>query len=278
MSEIKRIALSKIRLDGGTQSRAELNGETIAEYAERVDVLPAAVVFFDGAVYWMADGFHRWHGHDRAGKKTMPCEVHQGTVRDAILYSVGANDTHGIRRTNADKRRAVETLLRDDEWCGWSDREIARRAGVSHPFVMQLRAQLVTVTSSAPRIGADGKTRKPPKAKSAVTSDDVERAREALEEIDAKRGGKWECPECSTWWSGDKTDCAQCALEEREPKSRPRASRRPFNALVALDPLLVAFDAVVEGWPEDESFQPLVDLLRNQTKSAARLQETRRAS
>lgn len=44
-----------------------------------------------------------------------------------------------MRRTNADKRRAVETLLRDDEWGKWSDNEIARRCGVSQPFVSKLR-------------------------------------------------------------------------------------------------------------------------------------------
>lgn len=35
----------------------------------------------------------------------MATEVLRGTKRDAILYSVGANSTHGLRRTNADKRR-----------------------------------------------------------------------------------------------------------------------------------------------------------------------------
>ena len=34
--------------------------------------------------------------------------------------------------TNADKRRAVETLLNDAEWATWSDREIARQCGVHH--------------------------------------------------------------------------------------------------------------------------------------------------
>lgn len=47
-----------------------------------------------------------------------------------------------IERTNADKRRAVETLLRDDEWAGWSNRELAGRAGVSHLYVANVRRQL----------------------------------------------------------------------------------------------------------------------------------------
>lgn len=69
-------------------------------------------------------------------------EVRQGTRRDAILYSVGANATHGLRRTNADKRRAVETLLRDEEWSQWSNREIARQCGVSLNLVNSMRKDL----------------------------------------------------------------------------------------------------------------------------------------
>jgi len=57
----------------------------------------------------------------------------------AILYSVGANGKHGLRRPNKDKRRAVEMFLIDDEWCQWNNSELARRCGVSHEFVRQLR-------------------------------------------------------------------------------------------------------------------------------------------
>ncbi|QXD15805.1 hypothetical protein GQ464_002330 [Rhodocaloribacter litoris] len=67
--------------------------------------------------------------------------------RDAILHSVGANAEHGLRRTGADKRRAVMTLLQDEEWRRWSDREIARRCRVSHPFVAKMRADTCNVSS-----------------------------------------------------------------------------------------------------------------------------------
>lgn len=61
------------------------------------------------------------------------------------------------------KRRAVQLLLTDDEWSKKSDRWIAEKCGVSHPLVSKAREQLVTVTSSsAERIGQDGKTRRMP--------------------------------------------------------------------------------------------------------------------
>jgi hypothetical protein len=68
--------------------------------------------------------------------------VHQGTARDALLFALGSNTTHGLRRTPADKRRAVEVMLRDEEWAKWSDREIARLCDLSHAFVSGVRREL----------------------------------------------------------------------------------------------------------------------------------------
>jgi hypothetical protein len=136
------LLLSKVRVDGGTQSRAEIDEDYCAELAEAIDALPSAIVYHDGESYWLADGFQRRRAHELARRRHMIVEVRLGTRRDAVLFSVGANATHGLRRTNADKRRAAETLLADGEWGRWSDAEIARRCGVSDRFVSAVRKQL----------------------------------------------------------------------------------------------------------------------------------------
>ncbi|QUY45723.1 streptomycin biosynthesis regulator [Acaryochloris marina] len=144
-SSAQSIEIGKIRTDGGTQARYQLYEEVAAEYAEDIRLgkeYPPIIVFFDGKEYWLADGFHRVEARRMLKEKKVDAEVHLGTQRDAVLYAVGANSTHGLRRTNADKRRAVERLLRDEEWSQWSDREIARRTFVSQPFVSKLRAEL----------------------------------------------------------------------------------------------------------------------------------------
>lgn len=79
-----------------------------------------------------------------AGIAEIDVAVQPGGLRDAILFAVGANATHGLRRMNADKRRAVMRLLDDPEWAAWSDREIARRCSVDHKFVGKLRPPAVT--------------------------------------------------------------------------------------------------------------------------------------
>lgn len=147
------LELDQIRINGGTQSRVELNQETVAEYAQAFTSgasFPPVVAFFDGTSYWLADGFHRYFGAKDAGESAIYAEIINGTQRDAVLYSLKANATHGLRRTNADKRKAVETLLKDAEWATWSDRKIAEVCGVGAPLVGDVRRSICNPITDAP--------------------------------------------------------------------------------------------------------------------------------
>lgn len=144
-SSIESVKIAKIRMDGGTQPRSKLYEDVVADYAEDMKqgaTFPPVVIYYDGKDYWLADGFHRVRAKEANGEKEISAEVFPGELRDAVLHSVGANAAHGLRRTNADKRRAVNRLVRDREWKKWSDREISRRCGVSHKFVGSVRAEL----------------------------------------------------------------------------------------------------------------------------------------
>jgi len=151
---MKTINIKTIRIDGGTQSRVEINNEIVTEYSDAIKAgaeFPAVVVFNDGADNWLADGFHRFHAHNQAGKTSIFADVRPGTARDAVLYSLGANGTHGLNRTNADKRKAVVTMLNDAEWVKWSDSAIAKSCSVSGAYVGQVRSSLtINVSSEKP--------------------------------------------------------------------------------------------------------------------------------
>lgn len=173
---ITAIRPEHIRIDGGTQARAGLDPATVAEYVEAMrdlcyvqnglDRIPPIVVFHDGASYWLADGFHRLAAYKELQQQASPAppsairaEVRQGTRRDAVLYAAGANADHGLRRTTADKERAVLALLEDEEWSQWSGREIARRCRVSHDFVRNVEERHhLTGRASSARKTADGRT------------------------------------------------------------------------------------------------------------------------
>jgi len=145
--EYTGLSIAEIRRDGGTQPREKLDLNHIATLSEAIEdgaELDPVIVFYDGSDYWLADGFHRCKAHEESGLEDIPVVIHQGTRRDAILYSVGANAEHKAAkpRSRADKRRAVTMLLNDPEWGKWSDREIARQCKVSQTFVSSKRKNL----------------------------------------------------------------------------------------------------------------------------------------
>jgi len=136
------IKLKQIRIDGGTQARAKIDENCVADYSERIgakDGFPPAVVFHDGTDYWLADGFHRWHALNRLERKSAEFDVRKGTNRDAVLFAAGANGHHGLRRTHADKRKAVSLLLADSEWASKSDAWIALACCVGSDLVADCR-------------------------------------------------------------------------------------------------------------------------------------------
>lgn len=167
------IKVEEIKVDDRTQPRASLDSATVAEYMERMQKpqnggpirdledrpFEPIKVFRDGDVYWLADGFHRVEAALKKRISVIQADVESGTLRDAIRFSLSANARHGLRRTNADKRRAVERALCDEEWVKLSDNKLGKMCAVSRPFVGKVRAELErvgTISVQSTRIDAQG--------------------------------------------------------------------------------------------------------------------------
>jgi hypothetical protein len=153
--------IASIRRDGGTQIRAALDEATVAAYAEAIKAgmkLPPVRVFDDNKTLWLSDGFHRIEASLRSGWKTIEVERKIGGQREALLDAIGANATHGLPRSNADKRRAIEAMLADPEWVTWTDRRIAAAAHAGHELVARVREESIGGNAIAPtRQAADGR-------------------------------------------------------------------------------------------------------------------------
>lgn len=140
--DVHEIAIRNITTDAELQPRAHIDLDVVREYSDAMiegDEFPPVDVYYDGITYWLADGFHRYKAALKAGMPSIRCRVYQGTKEDALLYSMGANASHGVRRTQEDKRRIVLRMLGHPEWCQWSDAEIARRCRVSPSTVRRYR-------------------------------------------------------------------------------------------------------------------------------------------
>jgi len=140
---MKTINLKAIRIDGGTQARISINNELVAEYAQAMKdgvVFPQIEVYFDGADHWLVDGFHRLHAMLACGKASATVTVFNGTLREAVYHSLAVNNDHGLRKSNEDKRKSVQTMLDDAEWVQISDHKIAKHCGCSHMLVGRMRA------------------------------------------------------------------------------------------------------------------------------------------
>lgn len=91
-------------------------------------------------VFYVVDGRHTLKGWIKLGKKNVPCSVQAGTWAEAVIAAASANQEHlGLRRTNADKRKAVEAILELPDAHQWTNSRIAQQIGVSGEFVRQCR-------------------------------------------------------------------------------------------------------------------------------------------
>ena len=139
--QVKTLEIKSIVLDAGTQIRVSINEERVQHYHELLEddtEFPPVDVFFDGVRYILADGFHRIYAFMRSERQYIDAIIHLGTARDAFLFALKANSTHGLPRSIADRRNAVNMALDDPILSKESARTIAKATDTSHTFVSNI--------------------------------------------------------------------------------------------------------------------------------------------
>lgn len=154
------IPLEKILDDHSLQIRVENDTDQIDNLVEAMeqgaDIPPIDLYAkdeFADPSYLIGDGWHRYYAAKASKRKEILAIIHPGGRPAALKHALGANASHGLRRSNKDKRHAVEVALA--EFPKLSNRAIADICKISHQLVNKLRSQVATVATS--RIGQDGK-------------------------------------------------------------------------------------------------------------------------
>lgn len=157
------ISLAKIIVEDEIVARVELDDKYLFEIEQDIKdgaKLPPITLFYDGTKHYLVDGLHRFQAAKNLKQEMIVADIREGNQRNAILFSCSANSEHGLRRTNNDKRKAVNKMLADPEWSQWSDGLIAKQCVVTQPFVSRVRRNLTqnSFESSSNRKGKDGRT------------------------------------------------------------------------------------------------------------------------
>lgn len=157
---MKTLLLADIRIDAGTQVRASIDQQVVADYAEAMTtgaVFPPIVVFHDGSDYHLADGFHRVMAATRLVFRDIAADVRPGTKQDALWFALGANRANGQRLTERDVRHAIEIAL--ITWPDRSGKQLSEQIGCSQRYVATVRDQVRATANLPDRVtGKDGKT------------------------------------------------------------------------------------------------------------------------
>lgn len=142
---MKELLISKI--ETSIQTRYRLDQSVIGEYALAMKAgakFPPVDVFSEKGSerFILVDGHHRLHAAHDAGRKKLACNVHSGDREAALRFALAANSDHGLRRSQADKRKAVLTALNQPEYEDLSLRDLSEICRVSHELVRNIKQEI----------------------------------------------------------------------------------------------------------------------------------------
>jgi len=153
--------LSQITLDISLQMREKINEEVVEEFYQAIlkgAKFPPIVLFHDGNKYHIGDGWTRIFAHKKAGLEIIEADVRMGSYDQAMDYALKmANDGHGQRYTNSDKRKKVLKAVYLERYKDLSSRKLGDACNVSHEFVAKIRGETGT-KPTAVKTTQNGKT------------------------------------------------------------------------------------------------------------------------
>jgi hypothetical protein len=161
------VEIASLILDDRLSPREALNEQWVVGYAalmaDDVRFPPIKVMRIALRGLCPTDGRHRIAAAQRCGRETIEARIRDGTWDDAVEEAATANAGRGLPLSSSEKRRAVAMMLTQPKLAEMSDREIARRLGISPTTVGAVRAEhLSTLDTHEPIENIEGDFSPPP--------------------------------------------------------------------------------------------------------------------
>lgn len=221
----KATKIEDIVKDPRLQMRETLTDDAVAEYAAAYlaeEQLPSVEVFDVGGRMMLVDGYHRHEAALIAGVSFLRAVcVGKGDMDTAIWHASAVNPSHGVRRSAADKRRAVRATMNCGYGTDMSNRDVAAHCAVSDPFVAKVRAEWEAEQKRNDDSGANVSTCAPKSAESLERNPVVKPGAA----ISANRRAPWDDePEEQKLNDDSGANVSTCA--PKSPESLERKSKR----------------------------------------------------
>jgi hypothetical protein len=157
-----QLAIESVDRRAADWPRLATDADRVAYFREVFDDLPPIVV--EAGSNRLIDGWHRVEAALALGRELIAAEAILAPPDGILAASLGYAARTAKPLTRAERRRAIELLLREQP--ARSDRWLASIAGVSPASVASIRAELEfrgQVTAAEQRVGRDGRERSLPR-------------------------------------------------------------------------------------------------------------------
>jgi ParB-like chromosome segregation protein Spo0J len=157
-AEIVELPISVLRPAEVCPRISGLDENHIRALAESASALPPIIVH--RTTMRVVDGWHRVHAARLRGTTTIAAAFCDGEPAEVFVLAVRLNAAHGLPLSLADRKVAAQRILL--AYPDWSDRSIARIAGISHRTVAAVRSRSTgEIVQSTARMARNGVLHRP---------------------------------------------------------------------------------------------------------------------
>jgi hypothetical protein len=222
-------------LKPASQMREAMSAEAIEEYGKRLAAMPPVKLMFDpkAGMHWVIDGAHTITAAVACKQADIAATIETGSYEDAWRKASHENETHGVRRTTADRHASL--VRAREQWPGKSSRWYADMCNVAHVTVQRvlgdMHSQVEQCSTSGKVEGKDGKQYPATKdGKDKGDGKDKKPVQPAKVPFICGQCGEeftspvWHCHLCGEHWPNSDNVCPRCQPadagedEEDEPE------------------------------------------------------------